>query len=149
MTYFEAFKVDLENITKKYENASSIDESFNVSDLSDPENQYISNNYKYVEETESDEDSIDESSSSDDSLMIVVNNKWILNCQKIWLSITLWLPMKIKGSYESINNARLFVQFGEAVYRVTNPHILKNSANSYQPDALPLANSTIISENKK
>ncbi|XP_065669819.1 uncharacterized protein LOC101239954 isoform X5 [Hydra vulgaris] len=97
MTYFEAFKVDLENITKKYENASSIDESFNVSDLSDPENQYISNNYKYVEETESDEDSIDESSSSDDSLMIVVNNKWILNCQKIWLSITLWLPMKIKS----------------------------------------------------
>ncbi|XP_065669818.1 uncharacterized protein LOC101239954 isoform X4 [Hydra vulgaris] len=129
MTYFEAFKVDLENITKKYENASSIDESFNVSDLSDPENQYISNNYKYVEETESDEDSIDELSDEEDETPL---DQTFDN-----------------GSYESINNARLFVQFGEAVYRVTNPHILKNSANSYQPDALPLANSTIISENKK
>ncbi|XP_065669816.1 uncharacterized protein LOC101239954 isoform X2 [Hydra vulgaris] len=159
MTYFEAFKVDLENITKKYENASSIDESFNVSDLSDPENQYISNNYKYVEETESDEDSIDESSSSDDSLMdselsknMAFDNLVVTYEDKELSDEEDETPLDQtfdNGSYESINNARLFVQFGEAVYRVTNPHILKNSANSYQPDALPLANSTIISENKK
>ncbi|XP_047125630.1 uncharacterized protein LOC101239954 isoform X1 [Hydra vulgaris] len=160
MAFFEAFKVDLENITKKYENVSSIGESFNVSDLSDPENEYISNNSQYVEETESDEDSIDESSSSNDSLMdselsknthfdnlvVTYEDKELSEEEEEEEEDETLLDQIFDGSYESIHNARLFVQFGEAVYRVTNPHLLKNPANSYQSDTLPHANSTIISE---